>query len=114
MVERISVKEKKIDRKEECCEGKVFKFTRILDGTKMIGDECTVAIRNNDILFFSLQKHPLVRIGTQAVKKLDVIFDDRDLTATDIHTRLIYDVTETRVLPVWEIQCRNYIFGSHS
>ena len=95
---------------ETLCEGEIFNFIRYYNGYKIFDDRSTVAIRNNNVMSYSLVKHPLLKVGTKAIKKAHFNFKDDSIVQQDLDISIVYRIEGVNVLPVWQVEYKNYLF----
>jgi hypothetical protein len=88
----------------------VFKFTRQFDGKTIFSDTCTVAIRNADVILYTLRNHPLEKAGTQTIKKFIFKTEAGVIDPGQVDTKLVYEVKGSVVVPVWHVEYGDYLF----
>lgn len=92
------------------CEGKVFRFTRQFDGNTIFSDTCIVAIRNADVILYSLRNHPIEKVGTQTIKKFIFKTKAGGIDPGQVDTKLLYQVKGSVIVPVWHVEYGDYLF----
>jgi len=95
---------------ETWCEGETFEFIRKYDGHKIFNDKFRIAIQNNNIISYSLTRHPLKNIGVSMVKKPTFRSKDSSIKWDVLHPSLVYIVKGKKVVPLWQVQYDNYLF----
>jgi len=92
------------------CEGEAFRFIRQFNGKTIFSDICTVAVRNADIILYSLRNHPIKKVGTQSIKKLALNTEDGYIDPDQVNAKLVYEVKGNALVPVWHIEYGDYLF----
>ena len=92
------------------CEGEVFRFTRQFNGETIFSDTCTVAVRNAEVMLYSLRNHSIEKVGTQSIKKLVLNTEDGYIDPAQVSIKLVYEVKDRNVIPVWHVEYGEYLF----
>jgi hypothetical protein len=92
------------------CEGEVFKFGRTFKEETITSDRCIIAVRNNDVMLYSLINHPIEEAGTELIMELDMDFEAGNINPADVTSRLVYDLKQGKIVPVWEVEYQDNLF----
>jgi hypothetical protein len=92
-------------------EGEVFTFTRQFHGQTIFSDNCVAAIRNDDVLLYTIKNHALNKKPVpETIKKLSVNTDSSETGPEDVESELVYEVNGGVVIPLWHISYKGYVF----
>ncbi|MBN1974578.1 MAG: hypothetical protein JW787_13140 [Sedimentisphaerales bacterium] len=95
---------------EKWDEGEVFNFVKKFDGQTMFSDTCTVAVRNNEVMLYHINDHSIQKNGKQQIKGITFNNTTSDIDKKEINSKLVYEIKDNNVVPVWHIGYKNFVF----
>lgn len=94
---------------EKWAEGEVFNFVKKYEDHIVFSDTCTIAVRNDEIMLYSLKDHPIQKSGKQRIK--GITFNNTSgIDIQEINSKLVYEIKGNKMVPVWHVQYDKNVF----
>ncbi|MBN1975052.1 MAG: hypothetical protein JW787_15530 [Sedimentisphaerales bacterium] len=95
---------------EKWDEGEVFHFAKKFDGQTIYSDKCTIAVRNDEVMFYNLEDHQIQKNGKLRIKRIILNETIPDIDIKAINTELVYEAQGNNLIPVWHVKYKNCVF----
>ena len=95
---------------EKWDEGEVFEYVKKFDGQTIFNDTSTIAVRNEEVMSYTIRDRPIKKNGKQRIKSVAFNVNTSDIDTKDINIKLVYEVKGNKVVPVWHVGYNNYVF----